>query len=103
MRPETKGRIAVGLFVSFLAFGLGTGTAIFSGYNQYSTNLTLINTTQPGELPPIFTTTNLSNTSQKNQFNVQFNPSTDSEEVDVENPLNQSTDTSNNQTNESPT
>jgi hypothetical protein len=102
MRPKTKGRVAVGLIVALLAFGLGTGTAIFSGYNQYSTNLTLINTTQP-ELPPIFTTTNLSNNSQNNQSNVQLNPSTNTEKVSVDNPSNQSSVTLPNQTNENQT
>jgi hypothetical protein len=90
MRPETNGKVAVGLIVSLLAFGLGTGTAIFSGYNNYSTNLTQINITPPGELPPIFTTTNPTNTSQNNQSSVQSNPSTNSGKVYVENPSNQS-------------
>jgi hypothetical protein len=99
MRPKTKGRVAVGLIVSLLAFGLGTGTAIFSGYNQYQSNLTFINTTQPGELPPIFTTTNPINTSENQQFNVQSNPSTNTE-INLENPSNESTDeSSNNNTN----
>jgi len=88
MRPETKGRVAVGLIVSLLAFGLGTGTAIFSGYNNYSINLTQTNITPPGELPPIFTTTN---TNQNSQSSVQSHPSTNSGKHNLENPSNQST------------
>ncbi|MGZ4857223.1 MAG: hypothetical protein ACXVZU_02520 [Methanobacteriaceae archaeon] len=91
MRPETNGKLAVGLIVSLLAFGLGTGTAIFSGFNSYSNNLTTTNITPPGELPPIFTTTNPINTSQNNLSSVQSNPSTNQEKVYVEHPSNQST------------
>jgi hypothetical protein len=90
MKPKTKGRVAVGLIISIIAFGLGTGTAMFSGYYKYQTNLDINNTTQPGELPPIFTTTNPLNSSQNNPSEVQSNPSTNTE-IKVENPSNEST------------
>jgi len=93
MRAKTKGRVAVGLILSLIAFGLGTGTAIISGHNQYPSNLT-INTTPPSELPPIFTTTNPTNTSQNNQSNIQPNPTIT--KIDVENSYNQSNNVSNN-------
>jgi hypothetical protein len=95
MKPETKGRVAVGLIISLLAYGLGTGTAIFSGYNNYSINITQTNTTPPGELPPIFTTNNNTNTNQNIPSNVQSNPPTNSAKDNLENPSNQSTITPN--------
>jgi hypothetical protein len=94
MRPETKGRVAVGLIVSLLAFGLGTGTAIFSGYNNYPINQAQTNITPPGGLPPIFTTNNNTNqntTNQNTQSSVQSHSSTNSGNDNLNNPSNQST------------
>jgi len=82
MRPETEGKIIVGLIISLIAFGCGSGVGIVIGISQNDTNSPFsLNYTQPNSLDlPTTTTksTDISNTSPS-----QDSQSSDSEVVYV--------------------
>jgi hypothetical protein len=72
MKQETQGKIFVGMIISVLAFGFATGTGIFIGANPLN-SIGVLNLTNQGEFPAIYTTpnnvgtTNKANTTQTTQ------------------------------------
>lgn len=72
MKPELKGRIAVGLVISLIAFGFGTAADIFVGSNN-NTSQTLNLTQQQEDLPSLPASTTTKNVSQSQ--NAQYTPS----------------------------
>ena len=79
MKPELKGRIAVGLVISLIAFGFGTAADIVVGSNN-NTSQTLNLTQQQEDLPSLPASTTTKNVSQSQ--NAQYTPS---QQVYVEN------------------
>ena len=106
MREELKGKAAVALVISLIAFGFGTGASLFTGFNLKNTEYPGLNISTPSDLPIVY---NVKNTTNPNTTNTQTtvqtpsNPST-SEEVYEEPNTNPSTNTQTpvNQTNKTP-
>jgi hypothetical protein len=106
MREELKGKAAVALVISLIAFGFGTGASMFTGFNLKNTEYPGLNISTPSDLPIVY---NVKNTTNPNTTNTQTTvqtpttPST-SEEVYEEPKTNPSTNTqtSTNQTNNTP-
>lgn len=96
MKDETKGKAAVVLIVSFIAFGFGTGVSIFFpsisfGNSSYSSNISI-----PSDLPPVF---NVDNTTETNQTTVETPTNSNNEDVYEE----KTSETTNSQTNQNKT
>ncbi len=74
MRPKVKGKIAVALIISLIAFGFGTAAELIVGINSNST-LPNFNLTQQGKFPslPYSTSSNVTTT----QNNAQYTPPTE--------------------------
>jgi hypothetical protein len=76
MKQETQGKIFVGMIISVLAFGFATGTGIFIGANPLN-SIGVLNLTNQGEFPSIYTTpnnvgtTNKANTTQPHQQHIK--------------------------------
>lgn len=106
MKEELKGKAAVALLISLIAFGFGTGASMFTGFNLKNTEYPGLNISTPSDLPIVY---NVKNTTNPNTTNTQTTvqtpttPST-SEEVYEEPKTNPSTNTqtSTNQTNNTP-
>jgi hypothetical protein len=82
MRPETEGKIIVGLIISLIAFGCGSGVGIVIGISQNDTNSPFsLNYTQPNNLD--FPTTTTKSTDISNTSPSQDSQSSDSEVVYV--------------------
>ena len=64
MKQETQGKIFVGMIISVLAFGFATGTGIFIGANPLN-SIGVLNLTNQGEFPSIYTTPNNVGTTNK--------------------------------------
>ena len=75
MRPKVKGKIAVAMIISLIAFGFGTAAELIVGLNTNST-LPNFNLTQQGQFPslPYSTPKNVTTT----QNNAQYTPPTES-------------------------
>ena len=73
MKPETKGKIFVGMVISVLAFGLATGTGIFIGANPLST-IGVLNLTHQGQFPSLNSTTNKVGTTNNVNTNTTTTP-----------------------------
>lgn len=77
MKQETQGKIFVGMIISVLAFGFATGTGIFIGANPLN-SIGVLNLTNQGEFPTIYTTPN--NVGTTNKANTtQITPTTTTE------------------------
>lgn len=72
MKPELKGRIAVALVISLIAFGFGTAADIFVGSNN-NTSQTLNLSQQQEDLPALPASTTTRNVGQSQ--NAQYTPS----------------------------
>jgi hypothetical protein len=82
MRPETEGKIIVGLIISLIAFGCGSGVGIVIGISQNDTNSPFsLNYTQPNSSD--FPTTTTKSTDISNTSPSQDSQSSDSEVVYV--------------------
>jgi hypothetical protein len=82
MRPETEGKIIVGLIISLIAFGCGSGVGIVIGISQNDTNSPFsLNYTQPNSSD--FPTTTTKSTDISNTSSSQDSKSSDSEVVYV--------------------
>ena len=82
MRPETEGKIIVGLIISLIAFGCGSGVGIVIGISQNDTNSPFsLNYSQPNSSD--FPTTTTKSTDLSNTSPSQDSQSSDSEVVYV--------------------
>jgi hypothetical protein len=100
MKEELKGKAAVALVISLIAFGCGTGASMFTGFNFNNTKDTGLNISTPSELPVVYNVKNTTtpNTTTNTQSTVQT-PSSSSEDVYTEPATNnKNTQTSTNQT-----
>ena len=96
MKPETKGKAAVVLIISFIAFGLGTGTSILMpSFKLGSTNYTP-NISVPTDLPPVY---NVKNSSPNIQNTTVQTPTTNTQETVYQEPAQQNPTNTPNQTN----
>lgn len=103
MKEELKGKAAVALIISLIAFGCGTGASLFSGLNFDKTNSTGLNISTPSQLPVVYNVKNTTtpNTSTNTQAPVQTQSSPSSDTVYTEpntNPTNSPTNTTSNTT-----
>lgn len=64
MKQETQGKIFVGMIISVIAFGFATGAGIFIGANSLN-SIGVLNLTNQGEFPAIYTTPNNVGTTRK--------------------------------------
>ncbi len=62
MNPEIKGKAAVALVISLIAFGFGTGASIFTDFSFYKPQNTNFSIKEPGDLPVVYNVKNSSNT-----------------------------------------
>ncbi|MDY9923076.1 hypothetical protein [Methanobacterium sp.] len=97
MKEELKGKAAVALVISLIAFGCGTGASMFTGFSFNDTQNTGLNISTPSELPVVYNVKNTTtpNTTTNTQSTVQT-PSSSSEDVYEEpntNPTNTQTPT----------
>lgn len=106
MREELKGKAAVALVISLIAFGFGTGASMFTGFNLENTEYPGLNISTPSDLPVVYNVKNTTNPNTTNTQTIVQTPSTPStsEEVYEEPTTNPSTNTqtSTNQTNKTP-
>jgi len=106
MREELKGKAAVALVISLIAFGFGTGASMFTGFNLKNTEYPGLNISTPSDLPVVYNVKNTTNPNTTNTQTTVQTPSTPStsEEVYEEPTTNPSTNTqtSTNQTNKTP-
>jgi len=105
MREELKGKAAVALVISLIAFGFGTGASMFTGFNLKNTEYPGLNISTPSDLPVVYNVKNTTNPNTTNtQTTVQTPTPSTSEEVYEEPTTNPSTNTqtSTNQTNKTP-
>jgi hypothetical protein len=72
MNPEIKGKAAVAIVISLIAFGFGTGASMLTDFSFYSPNNSSFSIKQPGDLPIVY---NVKNTSNVNT--TTSNPSTE--------------------------
>lgn len=72
MNPQIKGKAAVALIVSLIAFGFGTGASMFTDLNLYTPNNSSYTIKQPTDLPVVYNVKNSSNVNT-----TTTNPSTD--------------------------
>ncbi len=100
MKEELKGKAAVALIISLIAFGCGTGASMFSGLNLDKTNSTGLNISTPSQLPVVYNVKNTTNpnTTTNTQSNVQTPSSSSSSDTVYTEPTTPST---NSQTNTS--
>ena len=101
MKEELKGKAAVALIISLIAFGCGTGASMFSGLNFDKTNSSGLNITTPSQLPVVYNVKNTTtpNTTTNTQSPVQTPSSSSSDTVYTEpttNPTNSQTNTTSN-------
>ncbi len=105
MREELKGKAAVALVISLIAFGFGTGASMFTGFNLKNTEYPGLNISTPSDLPVVYNVKNTTNPNTTNTQTTVQTPSTPSTSEEVyEEPTNPSsnTQTSTNQTNKTP-
>ncbi|WP_321421852.1 hypothetical protein [uncultured Methanobacterium sp.] len=100
MKEELKGKAAVALVISLIAFGFGTGASMFTNFSLGNNNYTGLNISTPSELPVVYNVKNTTNPNTTTQSNVQT-PSSSSSSSDTvyEEPSNSNTNsqTNNNQ------
>jgi hypothetical protein len=101
MKEELKGKAAVALVISLIAFGCGTGASIFSGLNFDKTNSTGLNITTPSQLPIVYNVKNTTpNTTTNTQSSAQTPSSSSSSDTvytePTTNPTNSQTNTTSN-------
>jgi hypothetical protein len=100
MKEELKGKAAVALVISLIAFGCGTGASMFSGFSFNDTKNTGFNISTPSQLPVVYNVKNTTtpNTTTNTQPTVQTpTSSSNTEDVYQEPP----TTPTNSQTNQS--
>jgi hypothetical protein len=67
MRPETEGKIIVGLIISLIAFGCGSGVGIVIGISQNDTNSPFsLNYSQPNSSEVVYVSKSGSNSGNNN-------------------------------------
>jgi hypothetical protein len=103
MKEELKGKAAVALVISLIAFGCGTGASMFSGFSFNDTKNTGFNISTPSQLPVVYNMKNTTtpNTTTNTQSTVQTPTSSNSEDVYQEptpTPTNSQTNQSSNKT-----
>lgn len=106
MKEELKGKAAVALVISLIAFGCGTGASMFTGFNFNDTKNTGLNISTPSQLPVVYNVKNTTtpNTTTNTQSTVQTPSSSSSEDVYTEpTTTNTNSQTSTNQTNDNKT
>lgn len=98
MKEELKGKAAVALVISLIAFGFGTGASMFTNFNLGNNNYTGLNISTPSELPVVYNVKNTTTPNTTTQSNVQT-PSSSSSDTVYEEPSNSNTNsqTNNNQ------
>ena len=108
MNPELKGKAAVALVISFIAFGFGTGASLFTDFNFYSPNNSSYTIKQPTELPVVYNVKNTTNTtpstpnsdsSSNNQEVYEETPTTTTPSTNTNTGSNQSTSQNTSKTN----
>jgi len=98
MKEELKGKAAVALIISLIAFGCGTGASMFSGLNFDKTNSSGLNISTPSQLPVVYNVKNTTpNTTTNTQSSVQTPSSPSSDTVYTE-PTTPSTNSQTNTT-----
>jgi hypothetical protein len=100
MKEELKGKAAVALVISLIAFGCGTGASMFSGFSFNDTKNTGFNISTPSQLPVVYNVKNTTtpNTTTNTQPTVQTPTSSSNTEDVYQEPT---TTTTNSQTNQS--
>lgn len=100
MKEELKGKAAVALVISLIAFGCGTGASMFSGFSFNDTKNTGLNISTPSELPVVYNVKNTTtpNTTTNTQSTVQTPTSPSSTEDVYQEPTTNPTNSQTNQT-----
>ena len=100
MREELKGKAAVALVISLIAFGFGTGASLFTGFNLKNTEYPGLNISTPSDLPIVYNVKNTTtpNTTTNTQSTVQTPTSSSSTEDVYQEPTTNPTNSQTNQT-----
>ncbi|EKQ52959.1 MAG: hypothetical protein B655_1525 [Methanobacterium sp. Maddingley MBC34] len=100
MKEELKGKAAVALVISLIAFGCGTGASMFSGFSFNDTQNTGLNISTPSQLPVVYNVKNTTtpNTTTNTQSTVQTPTSSSSTEDVYQEPTTNPTNSQTNQT-----
>ena len=99
MKEELKGKAAVALVISLIAFGFGTGASMFTNFSLGNNNYTGLNISTPSELPVVYNVKNTTTPNTTTQSNVQTPSSSSSSDTVYEEPTtpNTNSQTNNNQ------